>query len=62
MRKTGRFLDEIRPAIPPTYIDIGESDIPAISHNLSEATIASDIKIICQIYFRDKCFSKLNVS
>ena len=48
--------------IYPTYIDLGESDIPAISLRFSEAKITSDIKFICQIFFRAKCFSKFNVS
>jgi hypothetical protein len=37
-------------------------NITAISHNLSEAKILSDINFICQIFFKAKCFSKFNVS
>jgi hypothetical protein len=37
-------------------------NITAISLRFSEAKSLSDIKFICQIFFRAKCFSKLNVS
>jgi hypothetical protein len=49
-------------ALSPTYIGFCESDIPAISLRFSEAKSLSDIKFICQIFFRAKCFSKFNVS
>ena len=37
-------------------------NITAISHRFLEAKILSDIKFICQIFFKAKCFSKFNVS
>ena len=36
--------------------------LTAISLRFYEAKFISDIKFICQIFFRAKCFSKLNVS
>ena len=48
--------------ITPTYSVQGGPALTAISLRFSEAKSLSDIKFICQIFFRAKCFSKLNFS
>ena len=62
MHRTDSFLDDTRPVISPTYIDLGESDIAAISHRHILSEIYCNINNICQKYFVSICLGAVKKS